>query len=67
MWPFCGSEHYPDYIRYKDGYNYKNKPKKKSDNDLDNKFVIQYLKSFEKTDLHSKIKKQYTEKKQKYG
>ena len=35
MWPFCGSEHYPDYIRYKEGYNYKNKPKENYGIDID--------------------------------
>ena len=51
MWPFCGSEHYPDYIRYKDGYNYKNKPKENYGLDID-RLIWQKKKKY----INSKIR-----------
>ena len=45
MWPMSGTEHYPDYNRYINGYNSLNKPNENYGIDLD-KFVWEKKKKY---------------------
>ena len=50
MWPFSGTEHYPDYNRYKKGYSASNKPLENYGIDFD-RFVWNFKKKYFKNNF----------------